>query len=133
MRGLFTEGKASIALTNGIMIGLTLLSKKAGADRTRRRRRSRRSRRDRETGSASEGATGILIEDNIPREMILTSDTPNMPTDMPFFVTNEDHLISLRATLDMPFGRNNEEALTPPDTEVRKIGLLPLDNFIRSQ
>jgi len=65
-----------------------------------------------------ERATSILIENDISKKMIFIRDTPNMPTDMPFFITNKDPFISSETTLDSMFWRNEREVLTAPDTEV---------------
>ena len=66
----------------------------------------------------AEGATDILVEDDISGEMVLACNTPDTPTYTALFIADENSFIAAWTTLDSMLQRDDREALTPPDTEM---------------
>jgi hypothetical protein len=73
--------------------------------------------RDERRGFAKSPANAF-IENHIAGERVFTGETAHMPTDTMFFIANKNSLKHARTTFSTQFGRNENKALTPPDTKV---------------
>jgi len=68
-----------------------------------------------------------LIEYDIARKMVFTTDITNAPAKTVFMVTDEDTFHTARSTFITEFRRNNSEALAPTYSEVVNVWLLLIE------
>jgi hypothetical protein len=75
------------------------------------------------TRRAFQLATNILVEDDVAGEGIPAKHVTDSPANTAFLVAYKYRLKTARTAFRPLLGRDNDKALAPPCTEMRKIGL----------